>query len=252
MQECKPISTPIECRLRLSKGEESQRTEKPYRELIGCLMYVALTSRPDLFAAVNYFSQFQSCPTEEHWVHLKRVLRYIRGTLDLGLEFRGSNEAPVMEAFCDADWANDPIDRRSLTGYVFRVHGCTVGWLTRKQSTVSLSSTEAELVALSVTVCHGIWMKRLLQDLGKELEGPVTYYEDNQSTIRIAEDERDAGRMKHVDVKHRFVRELIQQGQVALRYKSTNDQLADVMTKGLPAGVFQKHRASLGLMASGN
>lgn len=252
MQECKPISTPIECRLRLPKGEESKRSEKPYRELVGCLMYVAMTSRPDLCAAVIYFSQFQSCPMEEHWVHLKRVLRYIRGTLDFGLEFRGNNEAPIMEAFCDADWANDPVDRRSLTGYVFRVHGCTVGWLTRKQPTVSLSSTEAELVALSVTICHGIWMKRLLQDLGRELKGPVTYYEDNQSTIRVTEDERYAGRMKHVDVKHRFVRELIQRGQVALRYKATEEQLADVLTKGLPAGVFQRHRASLGLKASGN
>lgn len=252
MQECKPISTPIECRLRLLRGEECHRTEKPYRELIGCLLYVTLTSRPDLCAAVNYFAQFQSCPTEEHWVHLKRVLRYIRGTLDLGLIFKGNNEEPVMEAYCDADWANDPVDRRSLTGYVFRVYGCTVGWLTRKQPTVSLSSTEAELVALNVAVCHGIWMERLLRDLGTKLDGPVTYYEDNQSTMRVAEDERDVGRMKHIDVKYRFVREQIQRGGVVVRYKPTGEQLADIMTKGLPAGVFQKHRGCLGLAASGN
>lgn len=98
MSECKAASTPIECRLRLKKGEEAERTDKPYRELIGCLTYVTLTSRPDLCAAVSYLSQFQSCPTEQHWVHAKRVLRYIKGTLDLGLVFVAEDSAPVIEA----------------------------------------------------------------------------------------------------------------------------------------------------------
>ncbi|XP_055623785.1 uncharacterized protein LOC129781873 [Toxorhynchites rutilus septentrionalis] len=171
----------------LRKGEEAERTDKPYRELIGCLTYVTLTSRPDLCAAVSYLSQFQSCPTEQHWVqHTKRVLRYIKGTLDLGLVFRAKDEASLIDAFADADWANDPVDRRSLTGYVFRVCGSTVvSWLTRKQSTISLSSTEAELVALCTAVCHGVWLVRLLKDLSREPESPVVYYEDNMSTIRV-------------------------------------------------------------------
>lgn len=252
MSDCKPISTPMECRLRLKKGEESMRTDKPYRELVGCLMYVTLTSRPDLCAAVNYFSQFQSCPTEEHWVHLKRILRYVRGTIDLGLVFRGDDKSPAMEAYSDADWANDLVDRRSLTGSVFRVHGCTVSWLTRKQPTVSLSSTEAELIALCVTVCHGIWMTRLLKELGVKFEEPIIYYEDNQSTIRVVEDERDVGRLKHIDVKFRFVRELIQRGQVAVQYVPSANQLADVMTKGLPSKAFLQHRTNLGLVKFGN
>lgn len=252
MHECKATSTPIECRLRLKKGEEAERTDKPYRELIGCLTYVTLTSRPDLCAAVSYLSQFQSCPSEVHWVHAKRVLRYIRGTLDLGLVFSAEESAPVIEAFADADWANDPVDRRSLTGFVFRVHGSTVSWLTRKQSTISLSSTEAELVALSTAVCHGIWLERLLKDLDVEPEHPVVYHEDNQSTIKVVEEERDTGRLKHVDVRHRFVREEIQRGNIAVQYIRTGEQVTDIMTKGLPVSAFQKHRASLGLARSGH
>ncbi|XP_053691577.1 uncharacterized protein LOC128740091 [Sabethes cyaneus] len=230
----------------------AERTTKPYRELVGCLMYVALTSRPDLCAAVNYFSQFQSYPTEQHWVHLKIVLRYIQGTLDLELVYKGNDNVSVLEAYADADWANDTTDRKSLSGYVFRVFGSTVCWVTRKQSTISLSSTEAELVSLSTAVCHGTWLARLLGDVGIELSNPVTYFEDNQSTIRVAEDDRGVGRLKHIDVKHMFVRNEIQQGRVILQYVSTTEQLADVMTKGLPVAIFQKHRQNLGLMSSVN
>jgi len=250
MHECKAVSTPMECHLRLKKGEDAERTDKPYRQLIGCLMYVMLTSRPDLCASVSYLSQFQSCPTEVHWKHAKRVLRYIKGTLEYGLVFRAKDSAPVIEAFADADWANDPTDRRSLTGYLFRVCSAAVSWLTRKQSTIALSSTEAELVALSVAVCHGKWLVRLLRDLEKEPELPVVYHEDNQSTIRVVEDERDSGRLKHVDVRHRFVHEEIQRGQVLVKYIPTGDQIADIMTKGLPLSVFQKHRTNLGLVSS--
>lgn len=215
-------------------------------------MYVAFTSRPDLCVAVNYFSQFQSCPTEQHWIHLKRVLRYIRGTLDLGLVYSGSDGASVLEAYADADWANDLTDRKSLSGYVFRIYGNTVCWVTRKQSTIPLSSTEAELVSLSTAVCHGTWLTRLLKDLEINMNNPVKYFEDNQSTIRVAEDERGVGRLKHVDVKYMFVRNEIKEGRIMLEYVPTAEQLADAMTKGLPVGIFLKHRGNLGLMDSVN
>lgn len=94
----------------------------------------------------------------------------------------------MLMVYCDADWANDLVDRRSVTGCVFKLFGCTVSWITRKQQTVSLSSTEAELSALCTAACHAIWMIRLLGDLGKKPEAAVQVFEDNQSTIRIAED----------------------------------------------------------------
>lgn len=247
MTECKAVSTPMENRLRLKKGEEQQRTTKPYRELVGCLMYASLTTRPDLSAATNYFSQFQSCPTDEHWVHLKRILRYIKGTLDIGLVYQLNNDAPLLEVFCDADWANDLVDRRSVTGGVFKVYGSTVSWVTRKQQTVALSSTEAELSALCTTTCHAMWLVRVLQDLGRTTDGPIPVHEDNQSTIRIAEDERDCKRLKHVDTKFHFLRDLVLQGKIHISFVRSSEQQADVMTKGLPAATFKGLRSMIGL-----
>ncbi|XP_052561956.1 uncharacterized protein LOC120431009 [Culex pipiens pallens] len=109
MQDCKPASTPMECRLKLLKSAEKDRTDAPYRELIGCLTYASITTRPDLAAAVNFLSQFQSCPTNTHWAHLKRILRYVKGTLDFGLVYRAKEGVPTVEVFTDADWANDPL-----------------------------------------------------------------------------------------------------------------------------------------------
>ncbi|KXJ70053.1 hypothetical protein RP20_CCG025001 [Aedes albopictus] len=252
MEDCRPVATPMEPHLKLQKGEESERTDKPYRELVGCLIYVTLASRPDLAASVNYMSQYQSCPTETHWVHLKRILRYVKGTLNLALEFRGNDREAALSAFSDADWANDVNDRRSVTGYMFKIYGSTSVWLTRKQPTVSLSSTEAEFVALCTAACEGVWLVRLLADLGIKIGDPVVYYEDNQSCLRVAEEPRDSRRMKHVEVKYYFIRDLIKEGRIRLEYVPTEHQQADILTKGLPATTFVKLRKLLGLMEPRN
>ncbi|XP_062541688.1 uncharacterized protein LOC134209694 [Armigeres subalbatus] len=187
-------------------------------------MYVTLTTRPDLSAAVNYYSQFQSSPTDVHWTHLKRILRYVKGTLDFGLEYTADDDANLMEAFCDADWANDISDRRSITGYLFKVFNCTVIWTTRKQRAVSLSSTEAELCALCEATCDGVWLTRLLEDVGYYSDEPVLYHEDNQSTIRIIQEPRDRSRLKHIDVKDCFIRNLVKKKSIALKYTPTKMQ----------------------------
>ncbi|XP_053698976.1 uncharacterized protein LOC128745943 [Sabethes cyaneus] len=210
-------------------------------------MYVSLTSRPDLAAAVNYFSQFQACPNDENWVHLRRILRYVKATLELGLVYQGGTDRPLLEVFTDADWASDIVDRRSVSGAVFKVFGATVSWMARKQATVSLSSTEAELVALCAAACHGQWLVRVLLDLGLSSNGPVPYHEDNQSTIKIVSNSKDPGRLKHIDVKYFYVRELVERGFIEIDYVPSEKQQADILTKGLPAPTFRKLRASLGL-----
>lgn len=247
MENCKPAATPMESRLKLEKGDDVNRSSKPYRELVGCLAYVAQCSRPDLCASVNFFSQYQSCPTDEHWCYLKRILRYVKGTLDLGLEFQGGDQVEALIAYSDSDWGNDITDRRSVTGSILQVFGGTVAWITRKQQTVALSSTEAELVALCTTACEGTWLRRLLFDLGVGIEGPVTYFEDNQSCIKVTEEQRGSRRLKHMDIKFNFIRELVMDGQVAIRYIPSEEQLADVMTKGLPSSAFQRLRGAIGL-----
>lgn len=111
-----------------------------------------------------------------------------------------------------------------------------------------MSSTEAELISLTNAVCFGTWLERLLKDLGCKLDNPTPYYEDNQSTIRVAEEERSLGRLKHMSVKHLFIRDRIQSGKITLNYIASAEQQADIMTKGLPKFSLIKHRMSLGLL----
>jgi len=177
MENCKPSKTPMEPCLRLEDVIE-KKTVHPYRELVGCLSYVTMVSRPDPCYAVNYLSRFQENPTDTHWNHLKRVLRYIKGTVNLNLLFSNSTE-PLI-GYADADWANGA-DRKSITGYCFKMYGCLVSWKTQKQPTVSLSSTEAELISIASAVTEAIWLRGLMTELGEDhfqieiYEDPVMY-----------------------------------------------------------------------------
>lgn len=248
MTECNPCSTPMECQLKLKMETGAERTTKPYRELIGCLMYASCTTRPDLSAAVNYFSQFQSCPTEEHWKAAKRMLRYVRGAIDLKLEYRNDENSVVLTGYADADWAGDITDRKSVSGNVIKVFGTTVNWMTRKQSCVSLSSTEAEYVSLCLATCEIMWLRGLLVEIGEPPEEPIILHEDNQGAIAISSREKEMQRTKHIDVKFNFVRDLITKGIIEVRYISTNKQLADIMTKGLPKATFEYLRDQIDLI----
>lgn len=246
MEDCKPVLTPIECNLKLSKGTEKDRTEKPHRELVGCIAYLAHTSRPDLCAAINFFSQLQNCPTDEHWKHLKRILRYLKGTMNIGLEYVGNDSNSELEIFCDADWGNNINDRKSLSGYIVRVYGATVSWRTRKQSTVALSSTEAELIAFCTATTEAAWLRRLLKDLDINVSGSVTIFEDNQSCLQLAEGKVESRRMKHIDIKYNYIQEQIQAGHIKAVYVPSKLQLADIMTKELPASEFKQLSEKIG------
>jgi len=164
--------------LKLEDVKEKKRVH-PYRKLVGCLSYVAMVSRPDLCYAVNYLSRFQENPTDIHWNHLKRILRYIKCTVNLNLHFNNSTE-PII-GYADADWANGA-DRKSISGYCIKMYGCLVAWKTQKQSTVSLSSTEAELISMASAVTEAIWLQGLMIELG-ENHIPIEINKDNQSCI---------------------------------------------------------------------
>lgn len=223
MEECKPSKTPIDAKL---YDENTEGTcivdEKPYRQLIGYLMYLMLTTRPDLSVAVNYYSRYQSNATEEQWRGLKRILRYIKGTLDYGLFYERSSKKEVLVSYADANWATDR-DRKSTSGYIIEVYGAVVHWTTRKQTSVALSSTEAEYVALATAATELIWLKELLDDMGVKIEIPVVMFEDNQSVIYLL-DKWEHKRLKHVDVKYNFVRDLCMNGIVDVKYVPTDNQ----------------------------
>lgn len=246
MYDCKTSNTPIDPKLKLNIcNNRNLVTKKPFREMVGCLMYLMLGSRPDICFTVNYFSRFQDKATDETWNHLKRVLRYLKGTKDIGLKFRRGENTDLL-CYVDADWGGDQNDRKSVTGFLFKVFGNSVIWVTRKQSCVSLSTAEAELVALCAAVCEGLWLKKLLKDFDIKFKNMI-FFEDNQSCIALAQNPANNKRVKHIDLKYNFVHENIKTGNINIKYCETNQQQADILTKGLPYPNFEKFRYLLGL-----
>lgn len=234
-----PLATGVFCDVQSEPVQHNR-----YRELIGGLMYACVATRPDIAAAISFFSQYQSKPTKALWTGLKRVLCYLKGTKNYGLLFKGLTETSVL-GYVDADFANHK-DRKSVSGYVFKVFGDTVVWASRKQRTVALSTTEAEFLALASATAEMLWLCQLLVELRIQIPSPIVIFEDNQGCINSLT-KWDQKRLKHVDVKWNFVRDLVIKKILYVQYLPTDCQLADIFTKGLPYAKFANFRTELGL-----
>ena len=244
MDDSKPMSTPMEKGLIL-EPETQESTNYPYRELLGKLMYLMLWVRPDLCYSVGYLGRFQQYPSETHWTSLKRVLRYLKGTSGLKLEFRKNTKAEKVVGYADANWASHSHDRKSTSGYIFFVYGCPVSWCSKKQQTVALSSSEAEYVAMSAAVSEGMWLRGILQDLNVlASDEAITIYEDNAGSIAMAKN-MECKRSKHIDIKHHFLRDHVNKGHINIMYISTQEQVADIFTKPLDRSLFNCIRSKL-------
>ena len=176
MSNCKPVSTPMEVGKKYEKLKDGEQTTdlREYQCIIGSLMYAAIATRPDIAFSVGMLSQYMSNPGEEHFIGMKRVLRYLRGTTDFGLEFKAKDNMKInLHGYADADWAGDVSTRKSTTGYLFQIGNGTVSWKTRRQSIVALSSTEAEYVSLSCAAQETIWMRNLLESIGFQQLDPT-------------------------------------------------------------------------------
>ena len=209
-----------------------------YQSMIGALMFAALGTRPDIAYAVTRLSQYTSNPLPEHIHAVKRVLRYLRGSEDLGIVFRGSkvpNAQVQLTAFCDSDWAANVDDRRSVTGYVMTLCGGAISWKSKKQSTVALSTVEAEYMAASAAAQEVIWWRRFLSglQLRHATMSATPLYSDNQGSIALAHNPQNHERTKHIDIRYHFLRECVESDVIDLRYVSTNNMPADVLTKAL-------------------
>lgn len=251
MSNCKAISTPIDSNFdfNLLKNEEHDANfEKVCRQIIGSLMYVVQGTRPDLCESISILSRFQTKSSEKLYIALKRVLRYVRGTLDCKLRFDTNCETLIC-GYVDSDWGGDVDDRKSTTGYVFKVYNCPVSWASKKQQTVSISSTEAEYIALSLAVTEACWLRKLLLDFDLfDVNKAIPIFEDNQSAIKIAYSPENSRRLKHLDIKFFFIKEKIDNGLVNVLYKRSEDQEADIFTKPLPKIKFLKFREKLGIV----
>ena len=176
MQDSKPTSTPADVSLKLQPATSQTEpvNQAEYQSAIGSLMYLAVSTRPDIAFAVNSLARFNSNPQKDHWTALKRVLRYLKGTINIGILYKQDGSDKCI-GYSDADWAGDTSDRKSTSGYIFMFSGGPISWSSKKQKCVALSTAEAEYVALSGAAQECLWLRQLEKELGCSSEGP-TYY----------------------------------------------------------------------------
>jgi len=245
MESCKPLATPISSTV--VSGDDSLLDDPTsYRRLVGSLMYMLVT-RPDLSFAVNRLCQFMHSPTEQHLCALKRVLRYVKGSLDLGLRLSASL-TPVVHAFSDSDWAGCQIDRRSTAGFAIFLGSSLVSWVSRKQRTIARSSTEAEYKALADVAAEVVWVQSLLRELGLSLTSTPVLWCDNLGATYLCANPVFHARTKHVEIDYHFVRERVASGDLKVNFLSTKDQVADIFTKPLAGSRFAELRVKLGVV----
>uniref|UniRef100_A0A2N9FF82 Leucine-rich repeat-containing N-terminal plant-type domain-containing protein n=1 Tax=Fagus sylvatica TaxID=28930 RepID=A0A2N9FF82_FAGSY len=246
--DSKIVDTPIEYNNRLNTHDGEPLPDATlYRQLVGSLVYLTVT-RPDISYAVHIVSQFMAAPRSLHYAAVLRILRYLKGTLFHGLHF-SSQSSLTLQAYSDADWAGDPTDRRSTTGYCFLLGDSLISWRSKKQSVVARSSTEAEYRALADTTAELLWLRWLLQDLGIDCSTAVPIHCDNRSAIQIAHNDVFHERTKHIEIDCHFVRHHLLQGTLQLRSVSSQDQLADIFTKPMPPGRFRDLISKLKLVS---
>ena len=210
-------------------------------------MYAMLGTRPDIAYAVSVVSRFAANPTDHHYAAVKRILRYLKGTIDYQLTFSG--DLNNLKGYTDSDWAGDTDTRRSTSGYVFNIGSGALSWSSKRQATVALSSCEAEFFGQTQAAKEAIWLRNLLSELKPTDNVPktVVLYGDNQGAIALSKDPVFHPRTKHVAIQLKWQREKVAEGDVDIKWTSTDTQIADGLTKPLAKDAFQSFRKALGL-----
>jgi hypothetical protein len=250
LQDCKPVSTPIDVNVKLVKDDGYSKAADPveYQSMVGSLIYAAIATRPDIAHAVGTLAKFNSSSNEAHLTAVKRVFRYLKGTqliIKLHLQYEASDKD--MEGYSDADWAADSYDRRSTSGNVFVMSNGAISWASQKQSTVALSKLKPNISpALCLATQESVWLRQISKDLQINCSSPTTMNEDNQGTIAMSKNPVLHKRTKYIDIKFHFVREKIQDRTIELKYCPTHEMVADIFTKPLPRGQFENLRARPG------
>lgn len=214
-----------------------------YNELIGSLMYLANTTRPDLQLAVGLLSRFRSKPTTAHWSAALRVLGYLYQNPDKGLEYSGNHD---VICYVDSAFADDRDIFASTMGYTFILNGAAVSWTSKKLREIAVSTVEAEYTAFHLAACHAVWMQQLLWEMvGRK--GPITIYCDSTGCIANLKNFITTGHTKHIGVKYHASRQMVANQKVAPVYVQTDENIADVFTKPLVNAKFSKFVDGLGM-----
>jgi len=248
MSDSCPISTPALANEHLAKLESPEISAKSYQRALGALMYPMLGTHPDLGYAIAALGHHATNPGPDHQRALERVFRYLRATSGKQLVFgQGTLGGSTLLGYTDTNWASDVNDRKSTSGYVFKLAGAAVSWSSKKQTSITLSSTEVEYIAGAHTAKEAIWLRQLLSELGLNTSSPTILHIDNQSAIAIARNPEFHDRTKHIDVRYHFLRQVVEDKSIELAYIPTGDQVADALTKGLPPASFGKFREEMGV-----
>uniref|UniRef100_A0A5S6Q1Y2 Reverse transcriptase Ty1/copia-type domain-containing protein n=1 Tax=Trichuris muris TaxID=70415 RepID=A0A5S6Q1Y2_TRIMR len=232
MSEAKPMGTPIETGYLSTVNEFSVPLPNnvQYRQVIGSLLYIATVSRPDIALAVGLLCRRTESPTEYDWKCVKHVLRCLAGTKYMKLYVSATSE-PILQGYVDADWAGDKADRKSTSGFMFHLGGSTISWSTRKLTSVALSSTEADYVAMAEACKELLWLRQLLEDFGIPQKSATTIFEDNQGCIRLIDSEKLNDRTKHISVRYHLLKDLRERRIIEVKYCPSHQMMADALTK---------------------
>ena len=263
LSSCRSVTTPFPSTLPDSSSVPSNSLPDisdsellpQYQRLVGCLLYLAISTRPDIAYYAMWLGQYNSQPTRAHFLLAKHVLRYLAGTRMLALCFGDpSSRIPsslsgyIQNVGCsDADWALNTVDRRSVSGYSFYFQGSLVSWSAVKQKSIALLSTEAEYYAMAHAFKKALWLRTFLGLLRFPVPRPFPILCDNQAACSLSNSSAISARSKHIDVRHHFIRDHVQAGSFSTMWIPTEDMPADIFTKSLSSIIFSRHRDILGL-----
>lgn len=251
MSNCSMVKSPFPAKTVLAAGtpdEIAAAAELPYQSLVGSLQWIAHTTRPDIAYAVSQLSSFNASWTIDHWTKAKHVLRYLRFTQHHGIRYDSANK--TLSMFSDSDFSQCPSTRRSITGYVATMGGGAVSWFSQRQKVVALSTTEAEYMACADAARHICWARSFLFDIFHQDTNPTTLHIKNTSAIANATNEGIKSWSKHIDRRHHFIREMVEDGRITVKQVSTHAMLADHLTKPLSPQAIQ-HAMSINNMVFG-
>ncbi|KAI5438952.1 hypothetical protein KIW84_024615 [Lathyrus oleraceus] len=248
MENASHKRTPAPTHLIVSKDENGVSVDQSfYKSMIGSLLYLT-TSRPDIAFVVGVCARYQAEPKVSHLNQLKRILKYVNGTSDYGMTYTHGSGS-MLTGYCDADWTGSVDDRKSTSGGCFFLGNNLISWFSKKPNCMSLSTAEAEYIAAGSSCSQLVWMKQMPTEYNVT-QDVMTLYCDNLSAINISKNPIQHSRTNHTDIRHHFIRELVEEKIIALEHVTTEMQLADIFTKALNANQFECLRGKLGICNS--
>ena len=244
MADCNPVLTPLDPNVKLTADQSPKTPEEyevmqtvPYLNVLGSVAYLAIATRPDVAYPVSVLSRFSKNPGTTHWEALKRLLRYLKGTLDYCIvyapDLQSQPQVFDFKTYCDADHGGDKDSGCSTSGYVVKMGTGAISWMSRLQAFVTLSTTEAEYVSAVSAGQEILWLRNLFTEFGYSFTHASVLHIDNESALSVARNPEHHGRVKHLDLRFYWLRDEVEKGRIRVVHLRTEDMPADALTKGL-------------------